>query len=385
MNKFLFFKWGKESFINILIIIEIVVWILTVSQLISLLTFDNDYSKRFNNSFPVESGINVYKFSGAIDSKAMGYLESEHNESYMISQRKSIYKDEINIKPGVNREFMKEGLEAYSDSYNIVQMNYNYIDYLNKNIDSNMWNVNNDVIPVVLGKNFNDIYSIGDKIEGIDRQYEVIDILDKELIFSDGSQDPVANSESLNDAIITPINNINYESQYTLMVAGKSLEESKKIYEKLYSIDNEVLSTEISTRYEELMEMIDSRNLINILQSIITTLLAVFIIILTIKEKIDENSEKIGIILTYGGDSKYISNVFMKEISILLIISTIISIPITFKLTKISFFFFYNTNQMMTIFLSFIITLGILLISIRLSLFKIRNLTLRELIGGVRD
>ena len=131
--------------------------------------------------------------------------------------------------------------------------------------------------------------------------------------------------------------------------------------------------------------MINSRKLINIGQSISATALAVFIIALTIKYKIDENKEKIGIIMTYGGSSKYIAKVFFKEIFILVFISTIISIPITFKLTKLSFFFFYNANQKLTISLSLIITLAIILIVIALELMKIRKLTLKDLIGGVRE
>lgn len=385
MNKFLFFKWKKEIFINLLIILEITVWILTIGQLISLLTFDSNYKNRFKNSFPVEVGVNVYKFIDVINESVFDNLERNHKDNYMISQKNIISKNDINIKEGLKREVMKDGLEVYSDSYSFVEMNYNYINYLVKDMDTDRWVSDKEITPIVLGKNFKKLYSVGDIIKGTDNEYEVIAILDKSLLFSDSSQDLLANSESLNDAIIAPLGNLDKESYYTLIIAGNTLEKSKSTYDELYKLDSNIKGKSINSRLVETIEMLDTRKVTNIFQSLITTALAMFIMILTINAKIDENSEKIGIIMTCGGDSKYISRVFFRELSVLVIISTIISIPITIKLTKVSFSMFYNTNQMLTVFLSFFITLGILLLTISLSLLKIKKLTLRELIGGVRD
>lgn len=390
MNRFLFFKWKKEWFINILIILEITLWILMIGQLISLLTFDKNYIDKFKKSFPVNSGISVFKFDNPINNNVFLKLRKDYKDKYIVSKKIQVSKDDILIKEGLERDFIKNGLERYEDSYNLLNVNYNYIKFLMDNLDGkvteDIWKGNEKITPVILGKNFKKLYSIGDIIEGKNnKKYNVIGILNKDLIFSNSSQDPIANSESLNDTIISPGESIYADELYSLIISGDSLDESREIYNELYKIDQEIKGNQVNDRLVETLEMINSRKLINIGQSISATALAVFIIALTIKYKIDENKEKIGIIMTYGGSSKYIAKVFFKEIFILVFISTIISIPITFKLTKLSFFFFYNANQKLTISLSLIITLAIILIVIALELMKIRKLTLKDLIGGVRE
>ena len=237
MNRFLFFKWKKEWFINILIILEITLWILMIGQLISLLTFDKNYIDKFKKSFPVNSGISVFKFDNPINNNVFLKLRKDYKDKYIVSKKIQVSKDDILIKEGLERDFIKNGLERYEDSYNLLNVNYNYIKFLMDNLDGkvteDIWKGNEKITPVILGKNFKKLYSIGDIIEGKNnKKYNVIGILNKDLIFSNSSQDPIANSESLNDTIISPGESIYADELYSLIISGDSL----KLKQLLHSL-----------------------------------------------------------------------------------------------------------------------------------------------------
>ncbi|MGL5245592.1 MAG: FtsX-like permease family protein, partial [Sarcina sp.] len=349
--------------------------------------FDSNYINRYKKSFPLEAGISVFTFKDYIDDKVFKVLDTNYKNSFMMSQKNLVSKESIKIKDSLERDFLKDGLEIYSDYYNVVNMNYKYINYLAPNIDKTEWTIrkNDCIVPVVLGKNFKKLYSVGDLIKGIDKQYKVIHILENELLFSVSGQELSSDSESLNDTIITPLCDLNKEESFLLIIAENSLDKSKEIFEQLHNLDSDLIGKGVNDELVGLLKMINSKKITNIFQTVATTLLAMFIVILTIKYKINDNKEKIGIIMTYGGDSKYIANKIFKEATFLVLISTIISIPITFKLTKLSFLFFYNTRPIVTVVISFFVALLILSITIKLSLLCLKKLTLKDLLGGVRE
>lgn len=389
MEKFLFFKWKKEYLINILIIIEIMLWILMVGQLINIISFDNNYKYRFIDSFPVETGVYVNKFDSRPDEKIIQKLESEYKDKYLISQSRTVANNDINIKSELKRNPIKQGFEEFNGFY-ITQMNFNYIKQLNKNldnkIDESQWKISDKEIPIIVGKNFEKLYKVGDIIEESNGKfYKIIGILNKSLLFNDMDGDAVSQSISLDDSIVQPINKINLEDYYVLIINGSDINESRSIYDEIKEIDNDLIGKNMQSQLDSFLESINSLKMINFTQSLAITMIAIFIITLTINYKIEENKEQIGIIMVCGGSSLYIMKKLFKEMLVLIIIGTTLSIPISFKLTELSIIFFYSVNQQGVILISLIITLLIIILVLMWNVKKINKLTLRELIGGVRE
>ena len=231
MDKFLFFDIKRSKVINILIIIELAIWIFYSGSFISLAIFNDSFKNRLYNSFsPDNSSIIIFvdlirknplpedqESNQKVVKETLDFIKSldlsyglfrEGDESQISVDELGMELDDI--KPGYN------DMEKFTTGLKPMYMSRHMLNYYNEHIYGNIeiWNdSNNGEIPVILGDTFRSKYKLGDIISISDKSYKITGFFDKDIISFDYNNIMVT-SYSLNGSMIIPVEDEKIISEY---------------------------------------------------------------------------------------------------------------------------------------------------------------------------
>lgn len=400
MRKFMFFSFKKSWFLNTLIILSIVLWIILCTQLISLINFKGNFQKYYEKYLPISDGyvisLNLFQLQDISNKEdkikdVISYIKNNTNIDYFYVRKNFVSDQDIEIDPSKYRRYYKSGSEQDDHSVYLVEMNYGYINYLknyiDKNIEENNWSSKDNEIPVILGYNYKKDFKSGDTIKYKDKNLKVIAFLTESVMYSNGVN-PVDYSEYLDDAIISPIElKVETFSYEPISIISKDSSDRNKVLavkEYLENIDKNINVISYKETLEKFLIDINSRRENLLFQTLVISILSLIIINNIILHKIHINKDNIGVLYSVGANKRYITSVLFKEFMLLILVGILISIPITYNLTRVSIYFFYNESRGFTLITSIILLLTLIIATIKISFKNLDKLTPRQLIGGFR-
>lgn len=391
MNKFLFFNLKKDKIFNILIFLMVFLWIIVFNQMINILTFEKNYSNNYRENMPIDNGVFLRLNTQDILSEKelkenkdnLTSFINENKINYFTANRIPIPGSIFNIDAKKYKSFFKSENLARPDFINYVQVNYGYLDYLGIDyLEKEKWNKDNENIPILMGDNYKKDYKIGDKIKVDKYTLEVNGFLERGEMYIDGPS-PINYSEIFDDAIVGPINLkediINYLVIYSDEIPLLELQNSANV------LFNKFNPKTFDIHLQEFLSNIDKENSLLKLTFIFITILNLIIINSIILLKIIKNKKNIGIYYSVGGNNRLIFKMIIKEFFLIVIFSTLLAIPVTYKLSLMSVFFFVNNNRIKNIILAIFLLYFCIGIITFISLKFINKLTTKDLIGGFRE
>lgn len=413
----------KNKFFTILIIIQLVITILFINN--TLFSLGNVISNINNFNFNFKDDTKYFSISDNMDDPDIEKSFFEDKES--LYNLKSFYNDIKNSKEYrylinifqpieiINFKGSKEFLysfergstendifESNNKKYSRVKnvmVNNNSINEFSFNIKKGRsFNANDfimnsyeDTIPILIGSDLSKYYNVGDILNGWlyfdNLKFKVVGVLDENSYTLSNEGD----IEYLNDYVITPSFEINFESK------NKNDYESQVIY--YINKVSGLIATEKNTSISNFLTYIDSLRLkydicefdliginkhsINLLKSVseqnlnnnifISTTMILFStvsLICIFTCKINKNKYIYGVYLLNGASKKNILTFIISEIFLIYFLSLIIS----FVLNKVIFFEIVNFN-LLSIVISFIpIIISIYAAKIKLYRYEIYNL-----------
>lgn len=407
-DTFLFFDFKRSKLINILLVLQIALWLFYASSLISLLKFDISYKHRYTNSLPIDTA-QLITFSKMIIKNSsdetqlqnttdlkniLKYLDN-NNYKYGLLLRESknsipfdVLKVSLNtIKPNFNRT-----KERYDNIYPIY-MNSGMLNNYLKNIDGSIsisdWNYNNSNIPVILGSSFSKSMKINDAFDYNNKKYIVKGFFKENTLAFDYTN-IVDSSFLLNDSFVIPldinnyVSNFNYEpiSVYLTNEQNDNIINFKKDISK---ISSNISLSNFKEDLDVFLEELNSKRIFETVRILIISLTATASIITTIGYKILKDKDRIGVLYCIGINKVKIFKTLSFEFLIYVFIGIILGSLFYMKNCKDVYAFFINENLIPNLYTSMFILILIILL-ILLSSFKLINkLTPKEMVGGFKE
>lgn len=407
-SKFMFFGIKHNLIINILIIIEIALWIFYSASLISLINFDNSYKERFNRSLPINNTevLKFYKFidNGDYDENSEMYNQKikdvlsiikSYDYTYGFVQRDGYNKIPIETF-GLTQEDLESNFSKAIDpslSNYPVGFNYGMIKKYKNNIVGEIseedWIKNNNFIPIIIGYDLSSKLKIGDSYCINDVTYKIIGIFKKDTLTFDYT-DAVNSSFLLNNSFVIPLNeeeflgNFGYEP-ITIFFNNDKEEYSSKLNSHILEICNDIAISDFHEDLDVFLRELSSQKYYEIFRVLIVTFIASASIITTINYKINDSTDIIGTLYSFGINKRNIFKIFSFEFLLNVIIAIIIGSLFYLKNCKCVYVFFINENLVLNLAISIIILI-VIIISILLFGFKqVNKLSPREMIGGFTE
>ena len=183
-SKFIFFDSKRSFFINILIVLQMALWIFYMASLISLIRFNSSSNEKINKSFKKNTSAELFLNELIPESNTEDTLYSKINEILSVLESKGYkcgfisssddYPTDISIPLDVIHAKKSDLYSKFNQLENSVTslkpfyMNQYVLDSYKDNIigkiDLSTWNQQND-IPVILGSTFSKSNHIGDKFK----------------------------------------------------------------------------------------------------------------------------------------------------------------------------------------------------------------------------
>ncbi|WP_297519635.1 FtsX-like permease family protein [uncultured Clostridium sp.] len=390
----IFFGFKKSKLIYSIFLTILVSWGAIFSQTMSSINFEKNFTDKYNENLPVDSGIflllnithdlqvqnkdNVMqKFKSIIQRNI-----EKNNISFLVAESIFFPKEDFDEE----LEKYKRGfVEDFKDSIEIVNMNYGYLQFLSERLDIDKSFADDKTTPVILGNNYKEGFKKGDIIKKIDQTFRVIGFFEKDVFYVDGPS-PTMYFRPLDSAIVVPNKDL-VSMNYGILTSNKNSFNINTLKKEI----NSITSIELAKTFEEdkvqffNSENATNQNYLNKMKFIFMSFISILAINSIILFVIDRNKNKIGIIYSVGGTSRIIFNQLLKEFSEVLLIASIIGIPISYHFTKYSFMYFLNENRILTIVISSIVLIAITMMTIFISLLYLRKFSTANLIGGLRD
>lgn len=332
-RKFIFFDIKRNFIANLLIIIEVALWIFYTASLVSLINFDNSYKKRYRRSIPIENA-EVMKFY------KMG-ISGDYEES----------RDDCNNK-------IKESLKLIKDN----------------------------LIPVIVGCDIAEKVKVGESYIKDEITYKIIGTFKKDTLAFDYTN-TVDSSFLLNKSFVIPLSedkffeNFNYEP-ITIFFKGDKAEVSSNLNKGIEKVSSDIVVEDFENDLDKFLYELRTKKYYEICRIFIVTIIALTSIITTISYKIVSDRDRIGILYSFGTSKKDIFKIFATEFFVNILIGIFGGSLFYIKNCASVYSFFINENLLFNLYISIGILFVVIFLITLTGLSKINKLTPREMIGG---
>ncbi|GAA0685727.1 MULTISPECIES: FtsX-like permease family protein [Clostridium] len=402
-DKFLFFDFKRSKFLNLLIIMQVCLWLFYIASLISLFRFDSSYHSRFERSIDTSNSAMMvfYKMipkatteeikTDYID-KIQKTLTLLHNNGYEHGTVKRDPYTEIplDVLKSTNKDVKNNFSLGQSSDNMVIKFNPSAISHYNNNIIGEIstkdWITKNDYIPTVLGFNYSKKFNIGESFSYDNKTYLIKGFFKKDSLTFDYS-DAVNSSFLLNSSIVIPgedkdfFENFSYEPIVIYPSANNTL--NLKDIEKISSsISSDIVVKDLNEDLNIFLTEIKSRKLFETIRILIITLIATASIVATISYKITSDKDRIGLLFCLGIKKIEIFTIFSTEFMINVLIGILLGSMFYIKNCKKVYSFFINENLLSNLYMSIGILLIIVLAIIILQFSEVNKLSPKEMVGG---
>ncbi|NFV28737.1 FtsX-like permease family protein [Clostridium botulinum] len=396
--------------IIILLIIQTAIFIYFLTNFFTLKTFKNDFIKNYQKDFPMKAGVYVSNLLLEEDFENkdkqilnfINYIKTNDNiKNYRINVIEFISRGELGIKYSAHSKEYKIQTPTEENNIPYLKFNYNYYYELKKYIHGpgfkiSDFNHDQDIKPIILGRNFKGIYNIGDLIISADKtlKFKVVGFFNRNISILDG--DPILNAQSLDNGIVTPLNKqeFNDVSKLRKILNGLTIEFkdeaniaqcSKIIKDKAKSLDLNIEFQNFHKPLNEFLKDFDSKLKFEFVRIIMFNILAFGALTLSFIYLVNTKKREIGILYSIGATTSNIIFTMVFDVMFIIISAYLISLPIYMYNGKIIFYFFVNqfsVRNFIWAFLTILITAFIALIIPCCNIIKLKP---KELIGGFRE
>lgn len=412
----------KNKFISIIFVFQIVISIVGLSQISYYNDYLNIYKKNVKSLGIDADKMYTTKYTGAS-------FKFEVNDGFIKDIQNSLGKDSIGISMDTNLYLESiENINPYNEKlYELnpyLISNYGNNVFNNLKISKSIFNlmdiniiegrnfvykdfidVNNSLMPVLVSEDFKGIFKIGDKIktsymDDYIENFEVIGFFDNKLEWF--SQDFIhSDLKNLKTTFISIYNykednmhNSNlFRSLYLFSNPNMNDSQFKKSINDIANKNNITIYTK---SVEDILNDISNENKNSIIS---ITIIAIILIIFTIFSigivsfySIKNRKSEIGILKIVGASTKKIKIIIISEWIIYMVTSLIISLGIAFNFNKINYEFLKDNVagvadlaniSYLSVLLIWIILFILVLIVVYISISKIINKQVTDLIKGV--
>lgn len=404
MDKLIFFDFKRNKFINIFIIIQIAIWFFCMTSLVSLLRFEDSYTERFDRSFSLDKSFTI-----TFDKMMLNLFEDVDKYPEII---KMLDKEKIEyglgreyIQPedeiipeelGMNKKYFKKNfttVEFMDERIHPIVINYTLVEKYKNNIKGNInkeeWKTEDNITPIILGKDFMKDYKIGDTLSYKDKKFKIIGFF-KESILIPSRGDLTSNPILTDGNIIFPIENEydteKYSFQPIIVYFDKNSDENLNILsDKLKTITDKFTIKRPSDDLENMFKDLNDDKLFEIIRVLIISIISASAIAITIIYLILTNKQRIGILYSVGCSKNKVSKIMFKEFSLFAIVGITIGSIFYTKNGLNVFAYFLNENIISNEIIAMCILITFMSVVFSLSIRYINKLTPRELIGGFRE
>ena len=381
MDKFLFFDFKRSKIINVLIIIQLAIWIFYSGSLISLIRFDESFRDKFFNSFSTNNST-IITF---VDLIRKNSLPEDQEENQVLVRQSANYIKDLNLSCGMFREAdepeisldeigmdlkdIKPGFietEIFISGLKPMYMNSNMVEYYKDNINGSIkvWQEDEEEIPVILGDNFRKKYKLEDVINVEDRKYKVTGFFNRDIISFDYNN-IISSEYSLNGSMIIPVEDEKIISGYNaepMLVYTKSGEKINLIdlMSNLKEICEDVSGRSVDQIVDEFLEQVRKTKQFETIRILLVTLVVTSSIIVTILYKISLNKDRIGVLFAIGISKAKIFRILVYEVFSISAFGMILGDIIYLIKCKNAHGLFLNENYLGTLFISIFLLIVII-------------------------
>ncbi|MBE6050310.1 MAG: ABC transporter permease [Clostridium sp.] len=404
-RKFIFFDIKRNFIANLLIIIEVALWIFYTASLVSLINFDNSYKKRYRRSIPIENAevMKFYKMGISGD-----YEESRDDCNNKIKESLKLIKDngynygfiQRNIAQefpseifGINENDLKGNftkMEKNLPKVSSIGFNYGMIENYKNNINGEVfneeWVIKDNLIPVIVGCDIAEKVKVGESYIKDEITYKIIGTFKKDTLAFDYTN-TVDSSFLLNKSFVIPLSedkffeNFNYEP-ITIFFKGDKAEVSSNLNKGIEKVSSDIVVEDFENDLDKFLYELRTKKYYEICRIFIVTIIALTSIITTISYKIVSDRDRIGILYSFGTSKKDIFKIFATEFSVNILIGIFGGSLFYIKNCASVYSFFINENLLFNLYISIGILFVVIFLITLTGLSKINKLTPREMIGG---
>lgn len=387
----LFFTFRKDTVINIILIIQLTLSIFCIYKFLTTVFFKTEYTKLYNSSYDIDNGI-IVKFTPAnisgINVNPLPLLESlEKNNikgGIMIEIPDEKYSIPIDFL-GVNSKLLMSREEyrgENNESIIPIKMNFTSLnrheDKINGQVKEEMWKIDGNRIPVIVGSNFSNKFKVRDVIEYNGNIFYVAGIMTESILYQT-HYDSILTAKDTSGKFIIPIEDEDYISSYNndpIIISDsniKNVEIALKDFKDLFEIRN--YGEDYEWFSKEIKYDIFKKN-IRTLILMLSTIGALFITLLI---KVITNKDRFGILYSLGFNRKEVNDIFISEFSPILYIIIINSFILTNIAGKFSFRRFLVQNKIGYWGIATFLITALIMVCFKFIFNKINNLSPKEM------
>lgn len=407
MGKYLFFNRKKGFFTNILIVIQVILWIYYSSTLAALIQFNSNFINYYKNNFPMEKGAFLtfpksQLYGTKLDFEELIKSFEENNIKYGICFNKLNKIEEEAIPEEVLGVKAKEIAVKMSEEYNgegyieNIKVNKGCIEYYkNKMISDDkiedIWEIDeeNKICPIVIGNNLSCSLKINDEFEYNGMKFIVKGILNKNSFIAP-RYNTILGIKPLDDKVLTPISIdyiIKYFSYEPITVYGdKDIESTKNMVKSVLGENLEAVTvSDYAVKLETHLNDIRFKIAFEITKTLILTILTILSIVMTLVFKVKMSHDIIGTLYSIGISKKKVFCIFAREFLSFIVIAIGLGYVFYIKNSEYIFRVFYNKYKYSSLAVSTVVLIIILITSLKIIFNRINRLTPKEIMGGFTE
>lgn len=404
-DKFIFFDLKRNFIVNILIVIEVALWIFYTGALVSLFKFESSYKNRYNRSIPINNAEVMTFYKMGISGKY--YENKEVFDNYIKDSLKLIEDNGYTygfVQKQENESFPFEvfGFDPKQLHGNLTEMdkdlekasaigfNYGMIENYKNNIIGEIskddWVRNDNFIPVIVGSEIGSKVNIGQTYMYNDVTYKIIGKFKKDILAFDYTN-VVDSSFLLNKSFVIPVSeekffeNFQYEP-ITIFFNGDKQTNYEELNKSINEITEDIVISNFEDELNKFFGELKSKRYYAVCRIIVISIIASASIVTTISYKINEEKDKIGILYSIGITKKNIFKIFCLEFFTNILIGVIGGSLFYLRNCSSVYSFFINENLLSNLYISIMILLVIVLMIMISGFSQINKLTPKEMMGG---
>ncbi|WP_026885652.1 FtsX-like permease family protein [Clostridium beijerinckii] len=405
-SKFIFFDIKRNLIVNVLIILEVALWIFYAASLVSLINFDRSYRNRYNRSISIDNSkfMTFYKMilkenkdieDYKNDIKESLELISKNNYTYGFIQR-DLYTDIPIDVLGLNSKDLESNFTEKDTNDELIHpigFNYGMIEHYQNNITQEIskeeWIRNDEYIPVIVGNDLAKKVKVGTSYVANNITYKIVGQFKKDVLAFDYTNS-VDSSFLLNKSFVIPLSDETFFQNFgyqpiTIFFNGDKENNSTELESNIRKISDDIVVSDFGDDLDKFLEEIKSKKYYEIFRIIIITIIASASIITTISYKITEDVDRIGILYSFGISKKDIFKTFSSEFFINILIGIIGGSLFYLKNCGSVYAFFINENLLFNLYISIGILLLTIILIVLMSFKEINKLTPKEMMGGFTE
>lgn len=407
-DRFLFFDFKRSKLLNILIIIQVALWLFYVAALVSLIKFDDSYRNRYNRSLPMDNGqlMVFYKMmlkdnAGEMEESnlkelksSLDYLEKNNYKYGMLKREENKYiPSEVlgikikNMKPKFNRT--KERYDEIYPIYMSWNMVNNYMSQLKGEITKDDWKEDQRSIPVILGSSFSNKAKVGDRFQYEGKEYVIKGFFKRDILAFDYTN-VVDSSFLLNDCFVIPLDKNKYIENFgyepiSIYLNKSQVEDIDKLINGVKEVSPNIVIKSFYNDLDEFLEELRSKRIFETIRILIVSLIATASIVTTIFYKILSNKDRIGILFSVGISKKKIFKMLSTEFLTYVASGIIVGSLFYLKNCKEIYAFFINEDLLLNLYIAMGVIIVIVMIVLLIGFNKVNKLSPKEMVGGFKE